>query len=715
MHSPIRLSLVIAGLLACPSLLHAQQTDDAGNAGADAVTLDRIVVQAARLRGVNAFDMPASATVVPLDGDASRADADVSEVLRGIPGVLARNRNNLAQDTQLSIRGFGSRATFGVRGLRLYADGIPASMPDGQGQLSHYSLVGGDRIEVLRGPFSALHGNSSGGVVQIWSADGQAGDPWQARATYGADDTWTAAAQLLGGGERHGYNLALSRFDTGGWREHSAARRDVANLKLHFDVGERRRLHLVANYVDIPEAQDPLGLNAEQVREDPRQAVVNAHQYNTRKSVRQGQAGTVYEHGFGNAQTVRLMAYGGEREVLQFLPIPPVAQLNPMQAGAVIDLDNRYYGVDARWSLQGELAGRPLEVTLGTNVDRQRQHRRGWENFVGDTLGVRGGLRRDERNRLENADVYAQAWWQLAERWSLLLGARHSEVEFDSRDEYVTDGNPDDSGRLRHRHTAPVAGITFAPREDLRVYVSAGRGFETPTFNEISYRADGGAGLAFDLQPAVSDNIEAGLKWRGDGGARLEAALFRADTDDELAVVRNVAGRSSYRNVGSARRQGVELSAGLPLGERWDLALAATHLDAEFRSDYLICQGAGCTVPFVPVPAGARIPGVPEQQAFARLQWRDGPWSAALEGEAVSSVTVNDLGSESAAGHGLLHLEASRSWTTRAGRWRAFARVDNLLDRDHVGSVIVNEGNGRFYEPGRDRSWLIGLHWTGAR
>src|SRR5690554_5384840 len=189
MPSPIRLTLALAGLLACPSL-HAQQTDDgAGDPGADAVTLDRIVVQAARLRGVNAFDMPASATVVPLDGDASRADADVSEVLRGIPGVLARNRNNLAQDTQLSIRGFGSRATFGVRGLRLYADGIPASMPDGQGQLSHFSLIGGNRIEVLRGPFSDLHGNSSGGVVQIWSADGEAGDPWQARATYGADDT----------------------------------------------------------------------------------------------------------------------------------------------------------------------------------------------------------------------------------------------------------------------------------------------------------------------------------------------------------------------------------------------------------------------------------------------------------------------------------------------------------------------------------------------
>src|SRR5690554_7710671 len=182
MHSLPRLSFVLAGLLACPSL-HAQQADEADDPGADAVTLDRIVVQAARLRGVNAFDMPASATVVPLAGDASRADADVSEVLRGIPGVLARNRNNLAQDTQLSIRGFGSRATFGVRGLRLYADGIPASMPDGQGQISHFSIFGAERIELMRGPFSSLHGNSSGGVLQLFSADGQADDPWRLQAS----------------------------------------------------------------------------------------------------------------------------------------------------------------------------------------------------------------------------------------------------------------------------------------------------------------------------------------------------------------------------------------------------------------------------------------------------------------------------------------------------------------------------------------------------
>ena len=665
-------------------------------------TLDPVIVEATRLRTVPAFDTPASTATVDLSGERSDASADVSEVLRGIPGLLARDRQNLAQDTQLSIRGFGARATFGVRGLRLYADGIPASMPDGQGQLSHFSLAGADRIEVLRGPFSALHGNSSGGVVSIHSADGQAGDPWRLRATVGSAGTWTGAARLLGGNDIVGYNFAVSRLDTDGWRDHSEARRDVANLKLGFDLGDRRKLGLVLNHVDIPEARDPLGLTAAQMREDPRQAVANAYVYNTRKSVRQSQAGAMYEHGLGDAHALRLSAWGGDREVMQVLPIPPAPQANPLHSGGVIDLDNRYAGFDARWSWSGSLASRPLELAAGVNGERQRQRRRGFENFVGDALGVRGALRRDERNEVETEDLYAQAWWQLAPRWSLLLGARHSEVTFTSRDGYIAAGNPDDSGRVDYSETSPVAGVTFAPSEHLRLYASVGRGFETPTFNELSYRADGGAGLAFGLRPAVSDNHELGLKWRTPSGGLLEAALFRADTDDEIAVATNVAGRSSYRNAGSARRQGVELSWLQPLGEAWDLQLAATQLEAEFRGGTAADGGT--------LIAG-RIPGVPERHAFARLQWHGGPWSAAVEAEAMGDVMVNDAGTGSAPGHGLLHAEASRRWATPAGPVRLFARIDNLLDREHVGSVIVNEGNGRFYEPGAGRGWLLGLEW----
>lgn len=678
-------------------------------------TLERVRVDATRLRGVSDFDTPASVDAIRLDdAHSNRAGTVASEPLSGVPGLLARDRQNHAQDTQLSIRGFGARSTFGVRGVRLFADGIPASMPDGQGQLSHFSLIGGDRIEIMRGPFSALYGNSSGGVVQIWSADGMPGDDWRFKASHGRDDTTSLAAQLRGGSETVGYNLALSRFDTDGWRDHSAARRDSANAKLRFDFGDRRRLDLVANFVDI-DAQDPLGLTAAQVRENPRQVASVAREYDTRKTVRQTQAGAVYEHGIGEAHTLRAMVYGGEREVVQFLPIPPGAQGNPLNSGGVIDLDNRYGGVDLRWSWEGTLADRPLEFTVGANADRQRQHRNGFENFVGDVLGVRGRLRRDERNTVENLDQFAQAYWSFAPRWSLLAGVRHSEVEFVSRDAYITATNPDDSGRVAFRQTSPVAGLTFAPHEDLRVYLSAGRGFETPTFNEISYRADGGAGLALDLSPAISDNLELGTKWRAPGGTTLNAALFRADTENELAVARNVGGRSSFQNIGRARRQGAELSVRQPLGAALDLSVAATWLDASFRDDYLICTGVGCTVPATPVAAGARIPGVPARQLFARLDWTGGQWSAAIEGVGVGNVVVDDLATDRAAGYALVHLEGARRWRFDAGELRTFVRVDNVFDKTYIGSVIVNEGNGRFFEPGTGRGLLVGAQWTWNR
>ena len=601
-------------------------------------------------------------TTVSLRDDDNSSAANVSDALGAVPGLLARERQNYAQDTQLSLRGFGARSTFGVRGVRLLSDGIPASMPDGQGQLSHFNMMGAERIEIMRGPFSALYGNSSGGTVQLWSAEGQQGDPWRVRATAGGEATTTLGMQLKGAAGAVGYNLAASRFDTGGYRDHSAARRDSVNARFDLNPDSSRKLTLVLNHLDLPDADDPLGLSRAQVREDPRQATAVATLFDTRKSVRQSQAGLSYTQQVGAAQTWRAMAYGGSRAVEQFLALPVAAQANPLNAGGVIDLDSDYGGADLRWSWQGALAARPFEFTVGANVDQQDQARRGYENFVGDTLGVKGALRRNEVNRVRNRDGFAQAWWQFAPRWSLLAGARHSEVAFTARDRYVTAANPDDSGRVRYGETTPVGGLMFKASEDLRWYVSAGRGFETPTFNELGYRADGGAGLAFDLRPATSRNLELGMKWRNNAGTRFEAAWFRADTDDELAVARNVGGRSSFQNVGSARRDGFEASLETALSDHWQLQLAWTWLDATFRNAYLVCTGAGCTLPSTPVAAGSRIPGVPRQQFFSRLQWRGDRWSAALEGEGVGDVVVNDIASERAPGYFLINLEAAREW-----------------------------------------------------
>ncbi len=685
-------------------------------AAAEPARLDAVQVQAARVRAVDDFDLPASLAVIGVEEDGNGRGALVSEALAGVPGLLARERQNLAQDTQLSIRGFGARSTFGVRGVRLLADGVPASMPDGQGQLSHFNLLGAERIEVLRGPFSALYGNSSGGVVQLWSADGQRGDPWRLRMAHGSDGSDSLGVQLKGQAAAMRYNVAANHYRSDGWRGHSAARRESLNARLGFDLAPGQRLDLLFNVLEAPQAQDPLGLSREQVRADPRQATAVATQYDTRKSVRQAQAGVTYALE-QERQTWRLMAYAGQRSVEQFLAIPPAAQANPLHAGGVIDLDGGYGGVDARWAWHGELAGQPLELVLGANADRQRQHRRGYENFAGDALGSKGRLRRDQHDRVGNVDQFAQAWWRVGARWSLLAGARHSRVRFASDDHYVSAANPDDSGRRAYSATTPVAGLVFHAGDDLRLYASAGRGFETPTFNELGYRADGGAGLALGLNPALSRSHELGGKWRTQGGARLELALFRADTDDELAVAANAGGRSSYRNIGATRRQGAELGWLQPLGETQQLQLAWSWLQATVREGYLTCTGlpAPCTTPRNPVAAGTALPGVPRQQLFARWHWQPGPWQLAVETVAATATPVSDLGDARAPGYGLLNVEAARQWPTARGPLRLFARVDNLLDRRYIGSVIVNDGNRRYYEPGPGRGWTLGLQWQWTR
>ena len=673
--------------------------------------LDAVEVSATRLRGVPDLDVPASVATIDLAGNGNQPGVEVTEVLAGIPGVTALDRQNYAQDTQLSIRGFGARATFGVRGLRLYADGVPASMPDGQGQLSHFSVLGADRLQVMRGPFSALYGNSSGGVVQLWSKPGEPGDPSRLRATYGSFDTSTLGAQTMGKAGWLDYNVAASRLDTDGYRDHSAATRDSVNARLGFDVGDRRSLSLVMNYLDLPDAQDPLGLTPAEWQADPQQATPVAIQFNTRKSVDQLQGGIVFEQGFGAAQTIRAMGYYGNRKVEQFLAIPIATQANPLNSGGVVDLDNDYSGADVRWSWQGQLFSRAAEATIGANYDVQKQLRRGYTNFVGTTVGVKGTLRRDENNTVNNSDQFAQLWVQLTERWSALAGVRYSRVDFESEDHYITGTNPDDSGSTSYSDTTPVAGVMFRAVNSLRLYASLGQGFETPTFNELAYRADGGAGLAFDLKPATSDNYEIGAKWRPAGGPSIDIALFQADTQDELAVARNVGGRSSYRNVASARRRGAELSMAWPVREDWNVELGYTWLDATYRSSYLICVNPGCTVPNVTVPAGSWIPGVLEHQGQLRIDWTPGLWTAALEAVGASELTANEIGTVKAPGYMLLNAELGRDWHVGNSTLRTFARVENIFDRKYVGSVIVNEGNGRFYESGPVRAAMLGAQW----
>lgn len=662
-----------------------------------------VVVSGTRI-GLSPLETPASVDIV--EGAAMRRGQpgiNLSEGLAGVPGLQIQNRQNYAQDLQLSSRGFGARSTFGVRGVRLYVDGIPATMPDGQGQTSNIDIGSLDRVEVLRGPYSALYGNSSGGVILAYTEDGAVPSAIGASAWAGGDHTWRYGAKASGASGGMDYVIDLSRMTTDGYRDHSAARKNLGNAKLGVQLDDASRLTIVANSVDLT-AQDPLGLTYAQFQDAPRSADLAA-QYDTRKTVRQTQGGLVYERHVDGANTLRLMLYYGQRDTTQFQAIPPAAQAAPTQAGGVIDLRRRYGGADLRWTSELGPTQRPLTLVGGFSYDTMREARKGYQNYTGDgasrQLGVQGGLRRDETNTVYNADPYLQASWRVAPRWTLDAGLRYSTVAFRSRDHYIAPGNGDDSGDARYRRALPVAAVRYQPDARTSLYASYGRGFETPTLNELSYRPGGLPGLNFGLAPALSDNAEAGLKTDLAGG-QLTAAVFRVSTRDEIVSAGSTGGRATFRNAGRTRRDGVELGWSAGFAGHGRAQLAYTWLDARYRDD---AGGA--------IRAGHRIPGIARQSAYAALGWAPPQgWQAGIEGRYLSRLYADDANDAAAPGYVVAALSAG--YIKRLGEWElsAYARVDNLFDRRYAGSVIVNESNGRYYEPAPGRSVGMGVGVT---
>ena len=651
---------------------------------------------------------PASVDRVRTRDISGRSGQSLSDVLREIPGVSARDRQNLAQDLQFNVRGAGARSTFGVRGVQLFVDGIPATMPDGQGQLSHVPQAALAQVDVLRGPFSALYGNAAGGVVEFTSADPPARTAFGLEAG-GGRDAGARAALWWGapwGGAPGGYRLDADHYDTGGYRDHGRARRDIAQARLVADTRGGTHVALTANALDL-EAQDPQGLTAAQARLTPRAASAGALAFDTRKTVRQTQLGLRLEHPIGDG-AFTATTWAGTRATFQMLSVPVAAQTAPGSGGGVVDLDRDFGGADLRWRHRLVGGAHPLDLTVGVEGQQAREHRRGFENFAGDVLGVVGVLRRDEIDTVDNRDAFAELRWQLARHWIGTFGMRRSRVDFRTADAYVAPGNPDDSGRLHYARTTPAAGLLFAPRDGLELYANVGRGFETPSFSELAYRSDGASGLNSLLRPAVSRSAEVGARvWRG--GHSFGVAAFASRTDDELVVASNQGGRSTYANATRSARDGWELSASGPLASRWHYAVALTRLDARYRSTFATCRAPPCTQPDTIIPSGNRLPATADT-GWAELRWTPRPaFDVFVQADARGRLYADDANTAWAPGFTTIALGVERRWHVGGRVMTAFVRVDNVFDRSTIGTVIVNDANGRYFEPSPGRGGWIGL------
>jgi len=683
-------SLVLAAF-ACERAALAQGEEPAP------ARLDPLVVTATR-SAERAFDLPVAIDVIGKDiiQQHDQLQVNLSEPLARVPGVFAGNRFNYAQDLALSVRGFGARANFGVRGVRLYQDYIPATMPDGQGQTGSFSLVSAQRIEVLRGPFSSLYGNAAGGVISVFTEDGPEIPIGNAQLIGGSYATWNAVAKLAGIGGPLNYVLAGNRFETDGYRDHSEATRYLGNYKVSLGVSPDTAITFIANTLRQPEAQDPLGLTRAQWLADPQQAAPAATAFNTRKTVNQSQAGMTVEQRIGPDSDARVTAYGGSRQVRQYLALPGDAITS---SGGVTDLDRTFGGVDGRVMTRFTLAGQPFALTLGANFETQREHRQGFVNNGGNL----GEPRRNEDNTLANTDGYLQLEWRPVGPIAVFAGVRYSDVRFDSHDHFIVGANGDDSGSSHYSHASPAVGIVWHVRDNVNVYANYGQGFETPTFTELAYRTSG-PGLNFGLQPDLSKSVEVGLKAFIGSTQRLNFAFFNVETSNEIVIDAATGGRTTYKNAGSTRRRGAEIAWDATLGGGFAVYASATWLQAQFTST----TTTGTQV----VPDGARLPGVPMANAYGEITWSYPAWSGLTAGAEIQyagRMYVNERNTDFAPAYAIGNLRIG--FQQVSGRWvlREFARLNNIGNKNYAGTVIVGDTNQRYFEPSAERNFLIGV------
>jgi iron complex outermembrane receptor protein len=662
------------------------------------VVLDPVVVTATR-QAQRTFDIPASvSTIDQATIQTAQPMVNLSETLVRIPGIVANNRQNYAQDLQISSRGFGARATFGVRGIQLYQDDIPQTMPDGQGQTGSFMLLETQRIEVLRGPFSALYGNAAGGVISVFSETGQLPPSLTVNGGGGSYGTWTAGVKASGVVDDVNYIVAATHFSTDGYRDHSSAKRELGVAKLNFPIAPGTTMTFLATSQEQPNSLDPLGLTRAEWEANPRQADPAATQFDTRKSIRQVQGGVTLDHAFDDATSLKITAYTGDRTIRQFLAFSGTVGAS---AGGVTDLDRNFDGGGIRLSHRFDTDYGSPTLIVGYEYQLEHENRAGYANNNG-TLGVLRSLSTDQ---VSSSAVYAQVTWPFAADWSATVGLRATEVPFEATDELITPTNPDYSGSATYRKTTPIAGLLWHATNDVNLYASYGQGFETPTTTELAYRSDG-PGLNLGLQPASSVAGEVGVKALLGHGQRIDAALFAINTDNEIIVDTATGGRTTYKNAGKTTRRGAELAYDGDYGNGLTAHLALTWLRAIFA------DGLSTGTPPVPIAEGNRLPGVPAFTAFGDLAWTPPGLSwltGTVEVQSAAKVYVNELNIDAAPAYTIANLSLAAQTRVQNTLFKAFIRLNNITALNYVGSVIVGDTNGRYFESAAGRNWFAGV------
>lgn len=655
----------------------------AGAAGA-VFDLDPLTVESTRLEQ-DWLEVPYSVSLVDAER-IQRAEPQLTldESLTGVPGVFIMNPHNFAQDTRIAIRGFGARADFGIRGIRLVVDGIPATTPDGQGEVDGLDLGSATRMEVLRGPSALFYGAASGGVIRIETENPPDPPFFETRWLAGQDNL--LSLQVKGGGHVDDIGALLSgtllRFD--GYRQHSATRQRKLNGRVDLPAGGRSRLRMVFNVIDFSIQDDPGGLTRAEAEADPRQARDRNLQYAAGESVSQERLGLRYETALGRSASLDLAIHGLRRDFANRLPFA--------DGGQVSFLRHAYGG-----RIQYRVAGERFRFSTGVDFDAQDDARRHHDNLD----GMRGDLVLRQDERVDSLGMYAVFQYNLSARLSLSAGLRHDRVKFEVTDSFLDDG--DDSGSVDFTEPSPSAGLSWTLAPGLALYANTSRSFETPTTTEFDN--PDGAGFNTGLKAQSARGVEAGLRGRLPfAGHRLSFAVaaFSIDLRDALVPYElpEFPDREFFRNAGRSARDGLEAELRVALKGGFGLGLDYTCSNFRYTR---FTVGANDY-------SGNRLPGIPRHVGGVELTYDPGSgFFARLHVRRVSSFKADDANSETIDANTLAQLRLGYQWTS--GRWTVepFLGIDNLFDSEYSGNIRLNAFGGRYFEPAPGRRAYGGL------
>jgi iron complex outermembrane receptor protein len=652
-------------------------------AGADERDVDEIVVSATRLE-TSLRDVARSLTVIDKQRiQNATQQLGIDEALASVPGLYMQNRYNFSQDLRISLRGFGARSSFGIRGVKVIVDGIPETLPDGQAQVDSIDLGSAERIEVLRGPASAQYGNASGGVIAVVSEAG--GEEPFVEAGLSAGELGYNKFQFKTGGSHRAldYMLNLSRQEFDGYREHSSAEGSLVNGKLRYRLNDSDRLSLAFNHADQPTARDAGGIDAAQAAAEPRSARDLNLQFDAGEALDQQRLGIVYDRERA-AGTLSVRNYYVWRDFENLLPFTD---------GGAVSFSRFFYGAGLQYTL-GDVVPERLQLTFGADIERQDDDRLRFDNNDG-TAGARVF---DQQERVDGNAAFALGQYRVNDRWLLSAGLRYDRVRFDVTDRYLSDGN--DSGSIDFDHVSPALGVNYSLGEHT-VFASYSNSFETPTTTELA-NPDASGGFNPDLEPQEADNYELGFRSGGDA-LSFEVTAFRIDLENELVPFEldGFPGRTFFSNAGSSKRRGLETAVAWSGDSGFGVDASWTWSDFTFER-FTDANGNDFS--------GRRLPGLPERFGYLGLSWEsprgvyalfETIYSGNLHATNANDVTVD--------AYAVSNLRLSHAFDRGRWRIRPHVGVNNVFNERYNGNIRVNAFGGRYYEPAPPRNLYAGV------